>query len=60
VKKVSHLFKMVHGAIYKKIHALAQASRRTGGYAGANTQALRRETNATHDAIIGAFTRRRY
>ncbi len=51
---------MVHGAIYKKIHALAQASRRTGGYAGANTQALRRETNATHDAIIGAFTRRRY
>ncbi len=60
MKKVGRLFKMVHGAIYKKIHALAQASRRTGGYTGVNTQALRRKTNATCDAMIGAFTRRRY
>lgn len=60
VKKVDRLFKMVHGAIYKKVHALAQASRRTGGYTGVNTQALRRKINATRDAIIGAFSRRRY
>ena len=60
MKKVDRLFKDGYGAIYKKVRALAQASRRTGGYAGVNTQALRRKINATRDAIIGAFSRRRY
>ena len=42
MKKVDRLFEDGYGAIYKKVRTLAQASRRTGGYAGVNTQALRR------------------
>ena len=60
MKKVDRLFEDGYGAIYKKVRALAQASRRTGGHAEVNTQALRRKINATRGAMIGAFTRRRY